>query len=171
MKSMIYYFGLASMAMASVLNSCGEPTKRDAQIRRYSKHFRNEYVKKDFGNPHDFIKITDIIITDTIKVSSVKNVLLSAKTVAAVMGDTELAAKADILVARVEREKGLVSYTVKARIKEDGVRKVKEYKFVENLTNGRIGCGNSERPENEIPAIYVDVAKYVSEVKHKIDSK
>lgn len=111
-----------------ILSACGNQQKYESEIEKTFK----EYVKTDFGNPKDFVEITNIGKPDTLDFSKIKPMIY-------------LIERNGFLLPRARQEKAkkaireiysdttyqLIAYPVKVRQKSENGLVVKKYYVID----------------------------------------
>ena len=142
-------------------------TEKQKQIDRYEAAFR-DYVTTDFDDPRTFIGVTSIEVEDTIKQSM--ELVETMNEIIVTMGMDGHKKQLDGIAARLKKEKGLVFFNVKARVKVDERPMVMTYYGYENLTDGTIKLSDHKIYVHDplLPDVYSDLVKFTEDLQETL---
>lgn len=148
---------------ALIMSACELP--KENKVERV---FR-EYVRTDFNNPSDFIKITRIEKQDTLDMKSIRKNIIILDSAEFVMSPAQK------IELRLIKEKAnedsifIVQHELKVRVKsEDGEQEVKSYFVIEN--KGEYTVQDHPLRKDEAPKIFGDILDLLNEVTLKMDA-
>ena len=152
------------VVIAALIMSACTKTSEDKVTEAFK-----EYVKTDFGNPSDFIKITRIEKQDTLDMKSIRKNIIILDSAEFVMSPAQK------IELRLIKEKAnedsifIVQHELKVRVKsEDGEQEVKSYFVIEN--KGEYTVQDHPLRKDEAPKIFGDILDLLNEVTLKMDA-
>lgn len=166
MKTNIILTIITGLLALTACNSTPK-TEKEKQIDRYEAAFRN-YVKTDFDDPRTFIDVTNIEVEDTTK--QFMELVETMDDIIVTFGMDAHKKELDDIAARLEKEKGLVFFEVKARVMIDKRPMVMSYFGYENLTDGAIKISNEMILAHDplLPAAYKDLVKFTEDLQQTL---
>ena len=151
---------------AVTFTSCNSTpkTEEEKQIERYEAAFR-DYVTTDFDDPSTLVDVTSIEVEDTTTTTQFMELVETMYEVIVTLGLDTHKKELDGIAARLKKEKGLVFFTVKARVKVDERQKVMTYYGYENLTDGTIKMSDHKIDVHDplLPDVYRDLVKFTDD--------
>lgn len=151
MKKTFVILAILSLALIS----CNEKYKpKDI----YEERFVNEYVKTDFGNPKDFIEITQSQY-DTINADDAIKMLDLYRELFFLFPDEERK-QLDDMQKLARDTKGVVNITFKVRMRFKGEFMVNTFFGTYNLDNGECIFGDNKDDYHQLPKVYYDLLEF-----------
>lgn len=159
-KNIIILIITAAVAFTSC-NSTPK-TEEEKQIERYEAAFR-DYVTTDFDDPRTLVDVTSVEVEDT--TTQFTELVETMNEVIVTLGMDGHKKELDGIAARLKKEKGLVFFNVKARVKVDERQKVMTYYGYENLTDGTIEMSDHKIHVHDplLPDVYRDLVKFTDD--------
>ena len=152
------------IAAAMAFTSCNSTpkTENEKQIERYEAAFR-DYVTTDFDDPRTLVDVTSVEVEDT--TTQFTELVETMNEVIVTLGMDGHKKELDGIAARLKKEKGLVFFNVKARVKVDERQKVMTYFGYENLTDGTIKMSDHKIHVHDplLPDVYRDLVKFTDD--------
>ena len=150
---------------ASAFTACNSTpmTEKEKQLERYEAAFR-DYVATDFDDPSALVDVTSIEVEDTTTTQFMELVATMNGVIVTLGLDTHKK-ELDGISARLTKEKGLVFFNVKARVKVDERPRVMTYSGYENLTDGTIKMSDHKIDVHDplLPDVYRDLVKFTDD--------
>lgn len=153
---------IISAAMAFTACNSTPKTEEEKQIERYESAFR-DYVTTDFDDPSTLVDVTSVEVEDT--TTQFMELVETMDGVIVMLGLDTQKKEIDGIAARLKKEKGLVFFNVKARVKVDERQKVTTYYGYENLTDGTIKMSDHKIDVHDplLPDVYRDLVKFTDD--------
>lgn len=149
---------------AAAFTACNSTpkTEKEKQIERYEAAFR-DYVTTDFDDPSTLVDVTSVEVEDT--TTQFMELVETMDGVIVMLGLDTHKKELDGIAARLGKEKGLVFFNVKARVKEDERQKVMTYFGYENLTDGTIKMSDHKIHVHDplLPDVYRDLVNFTDD--------
>ena len=139
-------------------------TEKEKQLERYEAAFR-DYVTTDFDDPRTLGDVTSVEVEDTTTTTQFMELVETMGGVIVMLGLDTHKKELDGIAARLKKEKGLVFFNVKARVKVDERQKVTTYYGYENLTDGTIEMSDHKIDVHDplLPDVYRDLVKFTDD--------
>ena len=155
---------IISAAMAFTACNSTPKTEKEKQIERYEAAFR-DYVTTDFDDPRTLVDVTSVEVEDTTTTTQFMELVETMGGVIVMLGLDTHKKELDGIAARLKKEKGLVFFNVKARVKVDERQKVTTYYGYENLTDGTIEMSDHKIDVHDplLPDVYRDLVKFTDD--------
>ena len=155
---------IITAAMAFTACNSTPKTEKEKQIERYEAAFR-DYVTTDFDDPRTLVDVTSIEVEDTTTTTQFMELVETMGGVIVMLGLDTHKKELDGIAARLKKEKGLVFFNVKARVKSDERQKVMNYYGYENLTDGTIEMSDHKIDVHDplLPDVYRDLVKFTDD--------
>ena len=157
---------IAIITAAVAFTSCNSTpkTEKEKQLERYEAAFR-DYVTTDFDDPSALVDVTSIEVEDTTTTTQFMELVATMNGVIVTLGLDTHKKELDGIAARLKKEKGLVFFNVKARVKVDERQKVMTYYGYENLTDGTIKMSDHKIHVHDplLPDVYRDLVKFTDD--------
>ena len=153
---------IITAAMAFTACNSTPKTEKEKQLERYEAAFR-DYVTTDFDDPNTLVDVTSVEVEDT--TTQFMELVETMDGVIVMLGLDTHKKELDGIAARLKREKGLVFFNVKARVKVDERQKVMTYFGYENLTDGTIKMSDHKIHVHDplLPDVYRDLVKFTDD--------
>lgn len=168
MKTNIIITIITGLLTLTACNGTTTPkTEKEKQVDRYEAAFRN-YVATDFDDPASLVEVTNIEVNDTTK--PLMELVTTMDDIIVTFGMDAHKKELDDIAARLEKEKGLVFFEVKARVMIDKRPMVMSYYGYENLTDGTIKISNEMILVHDplLPAAYKDLVKFTEDLQETL---
>ena len=155
---------IISAAMAFTACNSTPKTDKEKQLERYEAAFR-DYVTTDFDDPNTLVDVTSVEVEDTATTTQFMELVETMGGVIVMLGLDTHKKELDGIAARLKKEKGLVFFNVKARVKADERQKVMNYYGCENLTDGTIKMSDHKIHVHDplLPDVYRDLVKFTDD--------
>ena len=155
---------IITAAMAFTACNSTPKTEKEKQLERYEAAFR-DYVTTDFDDPRTLVDVTSIEVEDTTTTTQFMELVETMGGVIVMLGLDTHKKELDGIAARLKKEKGLVFFNVKARVKVDERQKVTTYYGYENLTDGTIEMSDHKIDVHDplLPDVYRDLVKFTDD--------
>ena len=155
---------IITAAMAFTACNSTPKTEKEKQLERYEAAFR-DYVTTDFDDPSALVDVTIIEVEDTTTTTQFMELVETMGGVIVMLGLDTHKKELDGIAARLKKEKGLVFFNVKARVKVDERQKVTTYYGYENLTDGTIEMSDHKIDVHDplLPDVYRDLVKFTDD--------
>ena len=155
---------IISAAMAFTACNSTPKTDKEKQLERYEAAFR-DYVTTDFDDPNTLVDVTSVEVEDTATTTQFMELVETMGGVIVMLGLDTHKKELDGIAARLKKEKGLVFFNVKARVKVDERQKVTTYYGYENLTDGTIEMSDHKIDVHDplLPDVYRDLVKFTDD--------
>lgn len=153
---------IISAAMAFTACNSTPKTEEEKQLERYEAAFR-DYVTTDFDDPRTLVDVTSVEVEDT--TTQFMDLVETMDGVIVMLGLDGHKKELDGIAARLKKEKGLIFFDVKARVKVDERQKVMTYFGYENLTDGTIKMSDHKIDVHDtlLPDVYRDLVKFTDD--------
>ena len=168
MKTNIIITIITGLLTLTACNGTTTPkTEKEKQVERYEAAFRN-YVATDFDDPASLVEVTNIEVNDTTK--PLMELVTTMDDIIVTFGMDAHKKELDDIAARLEKEKGLVFFEVKARVKVDERPMVMTYYGYENLTDGSIKMSDHKIYVHDplLPDVYRDLVKFTEDLQETL---
>lgn len=155
---------IISAAMAFTACNSTPKTEKEKQLERYEAAFR-DYVTTDFDDPTTLVDVTSVEVDDTTTTTQFMELVATMNEVITMLGMDGHKKELDEIAARLKKEKGLVFFNVKARVKVDERQKVMTYYGCENLTDGTIEMSGHKIHVHDplLPDVYREFVKFTDD--------
>ena len=155
---------IISAAMAFTACNSTPKTDKEKQLERYEAAFR-DYVTTDCDDPRTLVDVTSSEVEDTTTSTQFMELVETMGGVIVMLGLDTHKKELDGIAARLKKEKGLVFFNVKARVKVDERQKVTTYYGYENLTDGTIEMSDPKIDVHDplLPDVYRDLVKFTDD--------
>ena len=155
---------IISAAMAFTACNSTPKTDKEKQLERYEAAFR-DYVTTDFDDPNTLVDVTSVEVEDTATTTQFMELVETMGGVIVMLGLDTHKKELDGIAERLKKEKGLVFFNVKARVKVDERQKDMNYYGYENLTDGTIEMSDHKIDVHDplLPDVYRDLVKFTDD--------
>lgn len=155
---------IISAAVAFTACNSTPKTEKEKQLERYEAAFR-DYVVTDFDDPRTLVDVTSVEVEETTTTTQFMELVGTMDGVIVTLGMDTHKKELDGIAARLKKEKGLVFFNVKARVKVDERQKVMTYYGYENLTDGTIEMSDHKIHVHDplLPDVYRDLVKFTDD--------
>lgn len=168
MKTNIIITIITGLLTLTACNGTTTPkTEKEKQVERYEAAFRN-YVATDFDDPASLVEVTNIEVEDTTK--QFMELVETMNEIIVTLGMDGHKKELDGIAERLKKEKGLVFFNVKARVRVDERPMVMSYYGYENLTDGAIKISNEMILVHDplLPTAYKDLVKFTEDLQQTL---
>lgn len=119
----------------------------------------------DFDDPNTLVDVTSIEVEDTTTTTQFMELAVTMNEAIVMLGMDGHKKELDGIAARLKKEKGLVFFDVKARVKVDERQKVMTFFGYENLTDGTIKMSDHKIDVHDplLPDVYREFVKFTDD--------